>query len=424
MSTPLTSAVDPAAILAQPLTLPCGTVLANRLVKAAMSEQLGTAAGAPTEGLARLYRRWAEGGAGVVVTGNVMIDPAHLGEPRNVVVADARDLDALRAWAAAGASCAQRTGSQLWMQLNHPGRQALRALVPHPVAPSAIPIRLGGAFAMPRALTPPEIEGIVAAFATAAGVALEAGFAGVQLHGAHGYLISQFLSPLANRRDDAWGGDAARRMRFLLETVRAVRARVGPRFPISVKLNSADFQRGGMEMTDSMAVAAALAEAGIDLLEISGGTYEHPVMMEGSEPGAPMRESTRAREAYFIEYARRVRGVTGALPLMVTGGFRTAAGMAAAVAEGAADLIGLARPLTLEPDLPRGILAGEVAKARITPKKIGWRPLDGLAEIQWHEAQMHRMAAGLDPAPRLGVLRVMATSLARDGWRLFRRRRG
>ena len=216
-------------------------------------------------------------------------------------------------------------------------------------------------------------------------------------------------------------------MRFLLEIVRATRAHVGPHFPIGVKLNSADFQRGGMDVEQSMDVAAALAAAGIDLLEISGGTYERAAMMGGSSHAGndqPVRASTKAREAYFIEYAHAVREVVGELPLMLTGGFRTAAAMADAVTTGATDVVGLGRPMTIEPDLPARILAGIANESTVTPKRLGNRHLDGLAEIQWHEAQMHRLAAGQQPAPRRSVLRVMAASLVRDGMRSMRRLRG
>jgi 2,4-dienoyl-CoA reductase-like NADH-dependent reductase (Old Yellow Enzyme family) len=406
-------------VLGAPLALPCGAVLANRFAKAALSEQLGTREHAPSPGLEVLYHRWACGGAGLVLTGNVMVDRTHLGEPRNVVIEDERDLDALRSWAAAGASCADTTGSQLWMQLNHPGRQAPRFLDPHPVAPSAVPVRIGRMFATPRALTGGEVEGVIESYARAARVAQQAGFAGVQLHGAHGYLISQFLSPLANVRDDEWGGDAERRMRFLLELVRATRELVGASFPIGVKLNSADFQRGGMDVAGSMQVAAALAAAGVDLLEVSGGTYERAAMLD-----EPRRQSTIDREAYFIDYAREVRAVIGEMPLMLTGGFRSAAGMADAVASGACDVVGLGRPLTVEPDMPTRILDGAATRSSVTAKRIGIRVIDGLAEIQWHEAQMHRLAEGREPAPRLGVLRAMTGSLLRGGVDSLRRVRG
>ncbi|HET9989164.1 MAG TPA: hypothetical protein VFQ65_11600, partial [Kofleriaceae bacterium] len=251
-----------------PLTLRSGATLPNRLAKAAMSEVLGDATGAPTDALVRLYERWGRSGAGLLITGNVMVDRGGMGEPNNVVIVDDRDLARLRAWATAG----QAHGARLWMQLNHAGRQSPRTLTPVPVAPSAIPMKgFFGVFAKPRALEAHEIEALIARFAAAAVVARDAGFAGVQIHAAHGYLISQFLSSRTNRRDDAWGGDAARRSRFLLEIVRAIRAAVGPAFPIGVKLNSADFQRGGFTEEESLEVIRLLDAEGVDLLEVSGG---------------------------------------------------------------------------------------------------------------------------------------------------------
>jgi 2,4-dienoyl-CoA reductase-like NADH-dependent reductase (Old Yellow Enzyme family) len=392
-------------------------VLSNRLAKAALSEQLGDSDHAPSAKLPVLYERWALGGSGLVITGNVMIDHHHLGEPRNVVVEDDRDLDALRAWALAGAVAAEENGSQLWMQINHPGRQTPRFLDPHPVAPSAVPVRLGGLFATPRALTIAEVEGLVARYASTARIAQQAGFSGVQLHGAHGYLISQFLSPVANIRTDEWGGDELGRMRFVLEVIKAVRAAVGPSFPIGLKLNSADFQRGGMDVDASMRVAASVSAAGIDLLEVSGGTYERPAMM-GNQ-----RSSTQEREAYFIDYARQVRSVLGGVPLMLTGGFRAASAMREAVASGDVDVVGLGRPLTVEPDLPARILSGDSAGSELQSKRFISRQLSGLAEIQWHERQMHRLASGKDPDPHQSLTRTMAASLLRDGFRSLRKLR-
>lgn len=406
--------MDDVARLAAPLALPCGAVLPNRLAKSAMSEALGEADLGPGEALARLYRTWSRGGAGLLVTGNVMIDRAALGEPGNVVFDDAAALPRIRAWAAA----ATEGGNHAWVQLNHPGRQAPRLLVPEPVAPSAVPLEMGGpAFAPPRALAAAEIEDLVARFARAAKLAQDGGFTGVQVHGAHGYLVSQFLSPRTNRRDDAWGGTPERRRRFLLEVVAAIRAVVGRGFPVSVKLNSADFQRGGFDEAESMAVVAALEAEGVDLLEISGGSYEMPAMMgEGR-----VRASTAAREAYFLAYAREVRARTR-MPLMLTGGFRTRAGMAAALAEGAVDVIGLGRPLAVEPDLPARLLAGTAEGACPTPDlRIG--AYDAFVELTWHAQQLQRMGRGLAPDPARSKWLALAVGLVDQGFgALFPRR--
>ena len=240
MNAATTTTAD-SAVLGTPLTLPGGTILKNRLVKAAMSEQLASVAGGPTVELERLYERWARGGAGLLITGNIMIDSRSIGEPRNVVVEDDRDLAALRRWAAA----AKANDTTAIAQINHPGRQTPTGLSSRVVAPSAVRVDFNGAFAKPRALTSEEIPEIIERFAESARILVEAGFDGVQLHAAHGYLISQFLSPLVNQRTDDWGGDPERRRRFLLETTRATRAAIGPDRILAIKLNSADFQRGG-----------------------------------------------------------------------------------------------------------------------------------------------------------------------------------
>ncbi|WP_183344725.1 NADH:flavin oxidoreductase/NADH oxidase family protein [Conexibacter arvalis] len=415
--------------IAAPLTLPCGAVLPNRLAKAAMSEQLGDRANRPTERLDRLYERWGAGGCGLVITGNVIVDRRHVGEPRNVVIEDERDLPALRRWAAAG----KRGGAALWAQVNHPGRQALRIAGSQPVAPSAIAAKIPGAVT-PHALTGAEIEQVVARFARTAAIVKAAGFDGVQLHGAHGYLISQFLSPRANRRDDDWGGDAERRRRFVLEVVRATRAAVGPEFPVAIKLNSADFQRGGFSEEESAAVVVALAEAGIDLVEISGGTYEAPVMMgaegDGARTGAHARErastraSTRAREAYFLDYAERIRAQVPGLPLMVTGGFRSTAAMDAALAGGACDVIGVGRPLALHPDAAAELLDGRRTRVDAGDKRIGVRLLDSVVDLFWHTRQMHRIGRGREPWAGEHALHTLTAFVLMNGWGSLRRKRG
>jgi 2,4-dienoyl-CoA reductase-like NADH-dependent reductase (Old Yellow Enzyme family) len=307
----MTTTTDTTRVVDTPLVLPGGATIKNRIVKAAMSEQLASLTGAPTPELERLFARWAAGGAGMLITGNVMIDQRSLGEPRNVVVEDERDMDALRRWAAA----AKTHDTAAIVQVNHPGRQSFVGLSSRVVAPSAVPIDYPGA-AKPRALTSDEVGELIARFAETARIVVDAGFDGVQLHGAHGYLISQFLSPAANQRDDEWGGDAERRRRFLLEVTRAVRAAIGPDRILAVKLNSSDFQRGGFTEQESLDVIAHLDAENIDLLEISGGTYESPAMT------GTIAESTRRREAYFLEFAESVREIT-TVPLMVTGGFRT-----------------------------------------------------------------------------------------------------
>ncbi|TQC43016.1 NADH:flavin oxidoreductase/NADH oxidase family protein [Rhodococcus sp. WS4] len=410
--------------LHDPLTLPCGQVLPNRIMKAALSEALGDARNSPDRRLERLYTTWGRGGYGLLITGNVMVDRTQLGEPGNIVIEDERDLDALTRWA----KTTKDAGVPIWVQLNHPGRQSNPLALGHtPVAPSPIPLNIPGA-ATPRELTPGEIEDIIERFAAAAVVCETAGFDGVQIHGAHGYLVAQFLSPLANRRDDEWGGDPNRRMRFVLEVVRRIRARVSPGFAVGIKLNSADFQRGGFTEDESRGVVAALAQEGLDLIEVSGGSYESPAMM-GSAAA-----STRAREAYFLEYARTVRGLAGTVPLAVTGGFRSRTAMDEAIHAGECDVVGIGRPTATTTDAADIILARRADTLTTHQLRSGMRSilgklvditaLDGVLDLGWHTDQLHRVGAGLEPDPNRGRLATTVALLRRNGRGSFRRKRG
>jgi 2,4-dienoyl-CoA reductase-like NADH-dependent reductase (Old Yellow Enzyme family) len=399
--------------LAAPLTLPNGFTLPNRLAKSAMSEVLANPADhAPNDALIRLYERWGKSGAGLLITGHVIVDPGGLGEPGNVMVVDDRHRAGLARWAQAG----QAHGAKMWMQINHTGRQAPKRLIRQPVAPSAVGLKgMGGLFARPRALTEREITEIIARFATTAAIAKDAGFAGVQIHGAHGYLISQFLSPLVNLRDDAWGGDGERRGRFLLEIVRAVRGAVGAAFPIGVKLNSADFQRGGFTVDDAMDVVRRLEAAGLDLLEVSGGNYESPAMAGSGEMQKQQRASSRDREAYFLDYAQKIRTVTK-LPILLTGGMRSRATMEQAIASGAIDVIGLARPMAYTPDLPARLLDGSLAAAPVVKLRSRIRLVDDVVQVMWYQQQITKMALGGDPDPTLGVWAAFWHGIRANMW--------
>ena len=409
-----------ADILGQSLALPCGVTLPNRFGKSAMSEALGTIDNHVTPKLERLYGRWAQGGTGLVITGNIMIDGRHTGEPNNVVVENERDLTLLKRWADAGKS----QGGAIWVQLNHPGKQIPRMLASgDTLSPSAVPFgkELKSAFKTPRALTEDEIQDIIQRFATSARICQKAGFTGVQIHGAHGYLVSQFLSGHHNRRTDQWGGSLENRMRFPLEIYRAIRQAVGKDYPVSIKLNSADFQRGGFTEEESMTVAETLANEGLDLLEISGGNYENPAMAGAKG----VRESTVNREAYFLDYANEIRKRV-AIPLMVTGGFRSAQAMAEALDSGATDIIGIARPLAVEPDLPNAILAGQSGVvSRVTPRKTGIKAIDEMAmmEVSWFSRQLHRMGTGKEPKPDESVLLSLFKVIATMGIGSFKTRR-
>jgi 2,4-dienoyl-CoA reductase-like NADH-dependent reductase (Old Yellow Enzyme family) len=426
------TATESAEILNAPLTLPCGVTLPNRMVKAAMSELLADSGNRATAKHATLYRAWATNGPGLMLTGNVQVDYRHLEHAGNVVIQgkqDASQLAALKAWSAA----AKSQGGQVWMQLAHAGRQTQRFVNATPKAPSAVPLALPGIkFGMPVALTEAEIVDLVERFGYAASVAQATGFDGVQLHAAHGYLFSQFLSPRSNRRSDGWGGDLAGRARFLLEVVGTIRRKVGPDFPIAVKLNSADFQRGGFSFEDSQIVAGWLDDAGIDLLEISGGTWEQPKManIEGVEPDYDpfVSKASRDREAYFARFAPEMRRHLKRAKLMVTGGFRTAEGMADAISNDAVDMVGLGRPLCLYPNAPAAILHGEATslavpehKLRLGPGIFGprspvklLRALNGLVSMTWYNDQLIRLGDGLRPDKALNFLPAFFAMQARD----------
>ncbi len=403
--------------LGSSFTLKKGQVIKNRLFKSAMSEQLGTSDHNPTPGLAKLYGRWAQGGIGLSITGNVMIDRTALGEPKNVVLDEKSDLTEFKKWAQAGL----KNGSQIWPQLNHPGKQIPNFICEVPVSPSAIPLTGGleKGFNKPRALTETEILKIIEKFALSAKLSKEVGFSGVQIHGAHGYLVSQFLSPRHNQRTDQWGGALENRMRFVLAIYHAIREQVGDDFPIGIKLNSADFMKGGFTEEDSMTVVKALADAGIDLIEISGGTYESPSMV-----GHKVKESTLKREAYFLDYIEKVRKIVDT-PLVLTGGFRSSNAMQAALDSGATDFIGVARTTAVDPDFPNKLLSDTDHKQVLRILTTGVKGVDKMAmlDIVWYEFQLARMAKGLDPKPKLSEWGVFFKTLAAAGMYAFRKRR-
>jgi 2,4-dienoyl-CoA reductase-like NADH-dependent reductase (Old Yellow Enzyme family) len=348
-------------LLAQPLTLPCGAVLPNRLSKAAMTEGLATRDGVPTPELERLYGIWSDGGAGMLLSGNIQVDKDHLERPGNVVI-DSEPNAEMQAALASWAKAATRNGNHFWAQISHAGRQTQKIINKTPKAPSAVKLGLpGGQFGEPVALTADEIAEIVRRFAVCAAAVKTAGFTGVQVHSAHGYLFSQFLSPRSNLRTDQYGGTLANRARALLDAVAAVRKAVGPDFPVSVKLNSADFQKGGFDFEDSLQVVQWLEQAGVDLIEISGGTYEQPKLLglQGmeEEEKQEVAESTMVREAYFVDFALAMQEKVS-IPLMVTGGFRQRLAMEQALESGSADVVGLGRPMCVMTDAPTQLMEG------------------------------------------------------------------
>nr|WP_246330152.1 NADH:flavin oxidoreductase/NADH oxidase family protein [Endobacter medicaginis] len=374
-----------------PLTLPNGAILPNRIAKAAMEENMADADHAPSASLIRLYEAWGRGGSGLIITGNVMVDARAMTGPAGVVLEEPSHLDRFRDWARAG----RAGGAQLWMQINHPGRQMPAALGQPTLAPSAVALDLGRqsrVFAPPREMTEAEIDDVRRRFVTAAGLAAQAGFSGVEIHAAHGYLLSQFLSPLANRRTDRWGGSLENRARLLLDIVRDVRAAVPPDFAVAVKLNSADFQRGGFSPDDAKAVVAMLSPLGVDLVELSGGSYEAPAMM-----GSARDERTLAREAYFLEFARDIAAVA-TMPLMVTGGIRRRAVAEKVIASGVA-VAGLATALAIAPDLPERWRRGTDDAPALRPVTWKNKPLASTALMSAVRYQLARVSRGRRPRP-------------------------
>lgn len=396
--------------LQKPLSLACGISIPNRIAKSAMSEQLADRYGSPTTDLQQLYAVWARGGTGLLITGNVMIDHRAFVEPRNVVLEDERFLQANRLWAQA----AQANGSKIIMQINHPGRVAVLPLLKKPIAPSAVGLDLPAMnlIRIPRAMSETEILEQIQRFATTAALAVQAGFDGVQVHAAHGYLLSQFLSPLANTRTDQWGGTAENRRRMLIETVRAVRQAIGKNKILSVKLNSADFQKGGLSQDESIQVALALEQEGIDLLEVSGGNYESPAQL-GYAPDRHVQ-----RDAYFLDYATSLRNQSK-LPLMLTGGLRHVDVMNRLLTEGTVDLVGLARPFALQPDLAKQLLAGKSVKEPAKIPTVGYKPVDAYLQLAWHAAQFRRISSGQQPKAIKGLIRTLVAFGPRMGFNIL-----
>ncbi|TXI11378.1 MAG: NADH:flavin oxidoreductase/NADH oxidase family protein [Rhizobium sp.] len=386
------------SILSEPFKLPCGATLPNRLCKTAMTEGLADEHLRATGRHVELYRRWAEGGAGLLITGNVMIDRRVLERPGNVAIDNNDGIEQLKAWAKAGTS----NGNHLWMQISHAGRQSPRYVTGEPMGPSSVQLEMLGNYARPRALREEEILDFIQRFARVAVTAKETGFTGVQIHAAHGYLISSFLSPVTNQRTDRWGGTLENRARILIEAIRATRKAVGPDFPIGVKLNSDDFRKGGFNHEDCLQVVKWLNDESVDLLEISGGTYEQPRLLgfDGkaeSKATESQRESTKKREAYFLEYAVAIRKVAK-MPLMVVGGFRTRAAMEATLEAGECDVIGLARPLCTHADTPKQLMSGAMDVAPAFEKSLRLGP--------------GRLFSGVSPVFLFKILHVLGT----QGW--------
>jgi 2,4-dienoyl-CoA reductase-like NADH-dependent reductase (Old Yellow Enzyme family) len=370
------------SMLGQPLELPCGAVLKNRIVKSAMSEALGDKLNNPTEGLINIFGRWSKGGAALLITGNTPVDRWHLEHAGNFALDERSNMDRVRRLALA----AKSGGSLALVQLAHAGRQTPEAINPRPISMSNVRLNLPG-YGEPKAATNADLETVIRQFVSSAALAKEAGFDGVEIHSAHGYLLSSSLSPRINTRSDSWGGSLENRARLVRTVVRAVRTEVGRDFVVAVKLNSSDFQKGGFSHKESIQVAKMLQDEGIDFLEISGGNFETPVAYKHtSEKG-----STVAREAYFLDYARDIKAALD-IPMMVTGGFRSREIINGALAESATDLIGMGRPFIVDPEFPKKLLDGEIDVAPAVERTFP--PAEDLprgAVLNWfcHQLYLH-----------------------------------
>lgn len=324
---------DATELLGQPLDLPCGVQLKNRLVKSAMSDSLGDGAGNPTDTQIRLYERWAEGGAALSLIGEVQVGSDYPEKPGNLVLSPDANMSALKDLAKHGS----KNGSHIWPQLGHAGALAYEP-VSNPKGPS--PLDVEGLRCDGMSLA--EIQSLPSAYAQAALLAQEAGFGGVQIHAGHGFLLSQFLSPLFNYRTDAYGGPVENRFRVVGNVIDAIRQAVGPSFPIGIKINSTDKLEGGLTTDDALDVVRMIDKTSVDLIDISGGTYF---------PGAPSSsDGTSSSGPYFVEFARRAKEITS-IPIMLTGGFESRAQAVQALQDGSADAIGLARAMALNPAL-------------------------------------------------------------------------
>jgi len=375
------------------LTLPNGAVIPNRIAKAAMEENMADSDHAPSKHLIRLYRAWAEGGAGLLVTGNVMVDRRAMTGPGGVILDSSLHGARFEQWAAT----ARSHGAHIWMQLNHPGRQMPAALGQETVAPSAVAMELGSfskQFSAPRAMTDSDIAEVKENFVRAAQLAEKFGFNGVQIHAAHGYLLSQFLSPITNKREDQWGGTIDNRARLLTDIVKTVRNSVSSGFSVAVKLNSADFQRGGFSTDDAKRVVEILNPLGVDLLELSGGSYEAPAMQGEARDGR-----TLAREAYFLEFAKEIRAVAQ-MPVMVTGGIRRFAVVEQVLASGI-EMAGIGTALALDPQLPSTWRSNRASAPVLRAITFKNKVLASVAYMSMVKHQLRRLSRGKRSNPNV-----------------------
>ncbi|KAL7416326.1 NADH oxidase [Mrakia frigida] len=356
------------SILASSVTFPIsGKVAPNRFLKSAMTERLCTydkenhdLRGKPTPEYLAVYEKWGQGSIGIIVLGNLPVDRTALEAKKNAVIDKRSPWDAVAAFKPVIAA-AKAHGSLLIGQLTHGGRQTSDDVNPHPVSSSDIqnPPSMGMTFAKPRPMTVAEIDDLVDSYGFAAETLYKAGADGVQLHAAHGYLLSQFLSGRVNKRTDDYGGSLENRSRIVFRIFEEIKRRVPANdFLLSIKINSADFAEGGFTDDECGKIAIMLEAAGVELIELSGGTYETGGYY------SYRKDSTVKREAFFIEFADRIRPTLKSTKLAVTGGFRSKAPMEGAISGKSCDFIGIARPLTAEPFFCRDLLSGAITEAK------------------------------------------------------------
>ena len=420
-------------LMNQSFALPCGQLVKNRVCKAAMTERIAKGNNLAHQGHANLYDRWADGDMGILLTGNVQVDRRNLEGPANVVIDQNNykdQYDALKAWSAAGT----KNNTQFWMQISHAGRQTPGEINSSPLAPSNIGLKIPGKnYGTPTPMTEEDILDVIDRFVFTAKIAKETGFTGVQFHSAHGYLLSEFLSPDINNRTDAWGGSIENRARLHLEIINTCRKEVGEDFPISIKLNSADFQKGGFTADESIQVAQMFENAGVDIIEISGGTYEQPKLIGvddltiNPKRSEQRKESTIAREAYFLEYAQDIRKAVS-FPLMVTGGFRTREGIEDALQSNVCQIVGIGRPLCADPYCVKKMIAGELEVLPSFEKTLSLGPsilspsspltiikvINAFGAMAWFYQQIKNMAKGLMPNHKQKLFNAFRADMKAD----------
>ncbi|EMC91925.1 hypothetical protein BAUCODRAFT_39070 [Baudoinia panamericana UAMH 10762] len=433
-------------IIAQPLTLPCGLTLPNRLVKCPMQETQAEAPwfDPPLSTFKNLYSLWAKSQYGLLITGQVQIDRRFFSIAGDVCCHEkSPEPERLQIWKE-WARIAQKDGTPCIVQLAHPGRMSpagagIRPKDMRTLCPSEVPVELGDTWldkmalqsvlGTPKAMTIEDIDEVVGMWIRGAEVARDAGFAGCQLHGAHGFLLSQFLSPRTNKRTDEYGGTPEKRMKLLKRLVTEIRERCPRPYCLSVKLNSADYMdKGeGLEVEEGLEQVRWLRECGmVDFVEISGGNAEqknsglhNSFGTKTAERAKKMNESTRIREAFFTDFADKVMAMPSDVPVQLSGGFRTRTGMADAIYSRSCDLIGLGRSAVLEPELPRKILLnpeyddeGALAKSHIIrgqwlSKAIPVKVIGGGLPIQFFYYNMRRLGKGLDSDPDISLLGII-----------------